>query len=192
MIKAGDFVVHSMEGVCKVKAIVQMPKGREKVSYYQLSSWPDEKTTVYVPVKTDPDKGVRLRKILSKDEVRDVFQSMIGSEMEWISDIGVRQEWMLKIMKEGNPYDMACMTKMLMKKDLEKPLGSRDKTTLESTVQRDRFGHKSGLSYDPVHDQAEPSSSRGTAESRIMKYSFAKSAYFPRSLSSELYKREVR
>lgn len=130
MIKAGDFVVHSMEGVCKVKAIVQMPKGREKVSYYQLSSWPDEKTTVYVPVKTDPDKGVRLRKILSKDEVRDVFQSMIGSEMEWISDIGVRQEWMLKIMKEGNPYDMACMTKMLMKKDLEKPLGSRDKTTL--------------------------------------------------------------
>mgnify|MGYP003561524642 CR=1 FL=1 len=69
MIKAGDYVVHSMEGVCKVKAIVQMPKGREKVSYYQLSSWPDEKTTVYVPVKTDPDKGVRLRKILSKDEI---------------------------------------------------------------------------------------------------------------------------
>ena len=130
MIKAGDYVVHSMEGVCKVKAIVNMPKGGEKVSYYQLTSWPDEKTTVYVPVKTDPVKGVRLRKILSKDEVRDVFQSMIASEMEWISDIGARQEWMLKIMKEGNPYDMACMTKMLMKKDLEKPLGSRDKTTL--------------------------------------------------------------
>ena len=59
-----------------------------------------------------------------------MIQSMIASEMEWISDIGARQEWMLKIMKEGNPYDMACMTKMLMKKDLEKPLGSRDKTTL--------------------------------------------------------------
>ena len=130
MIKAGDYVVHSMEGVCKVKAIVEMPKGRERVSYYQLCSWPDEKTTVYVPVKTDPEKGIRLRKILSKDEVRDVFQSMIGSEMEWISDIGTRQEWMLRIMKEGNPYDMACMTKMLMKKDLEKPLGSRDKATL--------------------------------------------------------------
>ena len=122
MIKAGDYVVHSMEGVCKVKAIVDMPKGRERVSYYQLTSWPDEKTTVYVPVKTDPNKGVRLRKILSKDEVRDVFQSMIGSEIEWISDIGARQEWMLNIMKEGNPYDMACMTKMLTKKELAEKL----------------------------------------------------------------------
>ena len=33
MIKAGDYVVHSMEGVCKVKAIVDMPKGRERDSY---------------------------------------------------------------------------------------------------------------------------------------------------------------
>ena len=81
MIKAGDYVVHSMEGVCKVKAIVDMPKGRERVSYYQLTSWPDEKTTVYVPVKTDPNKGVRLRKILSKDDVSDVFQTMNGSEI---------------------------------------------------------------------------------------------------------------
>lgn len=130
MIKTGDYVVHSMEGVCKVKAVVDMPKGRERVSYYQLSSWPDEKTTVYVPVKTDPSKGVRLRKVMSKDEMRDVFQSMISEDPEWISDIGARQEWMLNIMKDGNPYEMACMTKMLMKKDLEKPLGSRDKTTL--------------------------------------------------------------
>ena len=60
MLKAGDYVVHSMEGVCEVKSIVEMPKGRECVSYYQLSSWPDGKTTVYVPVKQDPDRGARM------------------------------------------------------------------------------------------------------------------------------------
>ena len=42
MLKAGDYVVHSMEGVCEVKSIVEMPKGRERVSYYQLSSWPEK------------------------------------------------------------------------------------------------------------------------------------------------------
>lgn len=130
MLKAGDYVVHSMEGVCEVKAVVEMPKGRERVSYYQLSSWPDGKTTVYVPVKHDPEKGARLRQLLSKEEMQKVFECMQNDEQEWISDIGTRQEWMLGIMKEGDPCKMARMTRMLMKKDLEKPLGSRDKATL--------------------------------------------------------------
>lgn len=130
MLKAGDYVVHSMEGVCEVKSIVEMPKGRERVSYYQLSSWPDGKTTVYVPVKQDPDRGARLRKLLSSEEMQQVFKGILHDEQEWISDIGARQEWMLSIMKEGDPYKMARMTRMLMKKDLEKPLGSRDKATL--------------------------------------------------------------
>ena len=119
MLKAGDYVVHSMEGVCEVKSIVEMPKGRERVSYYQLSSWPDGKTTVYVPVKQDPDRGARLRKLLSSEEMQQVFKGILHDEQEWISDIGARQEWMLGIMKEGDPYKMARMTRMLMKKDLE-------------------------------------------------------------------------
>ena len=50
MLKTGDYVVHSMEGVCEVRDVVEMKKGREMVPYYQLCSWPDERTTVYVAV----------------------------------------------------------------------------------------------------------------------------------------------
>jgi RNA polymerase-interacting CarD/CdnL/TRCF family regulator len=130
MIKAGDYVVHSMEGVCEVKAIVEMPKGKERVRYYQLCSWPEGKTTVYVPVKVDPERGARIREVLSLDEVRDLYTYLIDSDTSWISDISARQEWMSNIMRVGNPKEMACMTKMLMKKDMEKPLGSRDKAAL--------------------------------------------------------------
>ena len=73
---------------------------------------------------------MRLRALLSRDEVRDICLELQESEVEWVSDIGKRQEQMLEILREGNPGRMARMTKMLMIKDLEKPLGSRDKSTL--------------------------------------------------------------
>ena len=129
MLKTGDYVVNSMEGVCEVRDVVEMKKGREMVPYYQLCSWPDKRTTVYVLVNQENGR-VRLRALLSRDEVRDICLELQESEVEWVSDIGKRQEQMLEILREGNPGRMARMTKMLMIKDLEKPLGSRDKSTL--------------------------------------------------------------
>lgn len=129
MLKTGDYVVHSMEGVCEVRDVVEMKKGREMVPYHQLCSWPDKRTTVYVPVNQENGR-VRLRALLSRDEVRDICLELQESEVEWVSDIGKRQEQMLEILREGDPGRMARMTKMLMLKDLEKPLGSRDKSTL--------------------------------------------------------------
>lgn len=129
MLKTGDYVVHSMEGVCEVLDVVEMKKGREMVPYYQLCSWPDKRTTVYVPVNQENGR-VRLRALLTQDEVKGICLELQYSEVEWVSDIGKRQEQMLEILREGDPARMARMTKMLMQKDLEKPLGSRDKSTL--------------------------------------------------------------
>lgn len=129
MFKKGDYVVHSLEGVCEVQDIVDMTKGRDQVPYYQLASWPDKRTTVYVPVNQQNGR-VRLREVLSKEEIQKIVDYILHAETEWITDIGERQEKMLAILREGEPYAMAHMTKTLMKKDLEKPLGSRDKSTL--------------------------------------------------------------
>ena len=137
MLKTGDYVVHSIEGVCEVRDVVEMKKGREMVSYYQLCSWPDKRTTVYVPVNQENGR-VRLRDLLSLEEVKEICRELQQSEEEWVSDIGKRQELMLEILREGDPVKMARMTKMLMQKDLEKPLGSRDKSTL-MTAQRVLF-----------------------------------------------------
>lgn len=69
----GDYISYGNNGVCKVEGIIykDVPGSREKHQYYMLKPVYRQNGTIFCPV--DESKGAVRRKIMTKEECRDLL-----------------------------------------------------------------------------------------------------------------------
>ena len=84
--RIGEFVIYRESGIYRITDIRAMRFHSDKESlYYALDSLNDPKTSVFVPVKTDPVRPT-LRRLAQKAQVRDLIKRKKALTIDWIED----------------------------------------------------------------------------------------------------------
>ena len=106
-----DSIMYGNTGVCKIIDIRREKFDNEEILYYILKPvYRENDATIYCPVGNDK---VRLRKLLSAEEITELIQSMSHTEPEWIDNDHLRRQTFNEILKGGNHQELVQLIKTL-------------------------------------------------------------------------------
>lgn len=155
-LEKGDVVVYGVRGVCTVTDIkIESIAGSDR-EYYLLTPRDDARSVIYLP--TDSDRIDRyVKKMITKDEIIRLIDTLPEREDQWIPDNRRRAEIFGKIIDGGDRADIIRLIRVLStrKHALEgtgKKLGAADKNILEQAekVVYDELALVLGIDHDEV------------------------------------------
>lgn len=117
MFHIGSIVMHPSAGVCTIEDIREEKLTDKKRTYYIMHPVAENnrQTTIYVPVDTDK---VRLRKLMSKDEIITIIQHSTTENIEWIDNTNLRKAAYSEILRSDNTSRIiALITTLHTKRD---------------------------------------------------------------------------
>ena len=117
MFSINDTVMYGHTGVCKIVDICSKEFNGKNQKYYVLCPEFESKTTIYCPC--DCEK-IRMRKLLSPEEVNSLIQTMADEKTSWIENDQARKEKQLNIIRNGDHKELIQMIKTLYYKRKEK------------------------------------------------------------------------
>jgi CarD family transcriptional regulator len=127
-LKIGDKVIYPNQGLGVVEAIREEAYNGERFTVYNLRIICNN-TLVTVPSSTALELGIR--RPMSEDSVRKIFQYMGNGDVDVTSDWKGRYKEHLNLMKSGTLFDMVTVLKSLYYLSLQKPLSFREKKMME-------------------------------------------------------------
>ena len=90
MFKTGAQVSHPGHGACTVLDKCTLNLTGEPIEYYKLLPYYGSAETVYTPVANAEKIGVR--KLVTKDQARELLHTLGGTAEEWHSDTQKKQQ----------------------------------------------------------------------------------------------------
>ena len=90
MFQKDDMVRYGAHGVCKVEDITEKNFNGEAIRYYVLRPIYNDTSTIYVPIHNQA-LTQNMRKVLSKEELQSLIQTMPHEESLWIENEEVRK-----------------------------------------------------------------------------------------------------
>ena len=123
----GEYINYSGSGVCLISEIGVPNFDKSSTDlYYILNPVEDKSTTIFVPANNHLLLS-RMRKLLTKEEIDELIDSIKHESIEWIDDRKKRTETFGNIIKQNDPFELlkviACIYKR--KEQLSKYKGSR-------------------------------------------------------------------
>lgn len=111
MYQIGDYIVKSVNGVCKVADIVHldMSVADKDRQYYLLIPLEDATGKIYVPTDT---ADTSVRKVMSEREARKLIDEIPVIETIWIENERLRQEKYKEVVKSCDPKALVGIIKM--------------------------------------------------------------------------------
>jgi CarD family transcriptional regulator len=139
MFKENDMVVYGAHGVCKIAEICEKDFNRKKKVYYVLKPVKSDCSTFFVPADNET-LITKMRKILSKEEINKLIDSMPNEKANWIFDETERKEKYKNIISQGDHIELIKMIKAIFfeKKEREtngKRLRASDERFLKDAEQ---------------------------------------------------------
>jgi CarD family transcriptional regulator len=130
MLKNNDFVFYNTTGVCKIldTRVVKFG-GQEAQECYVLMPVTDPKSTIYVPTASE-ELLSDMRPVLSKEEIKNLIQSMPNEEDIWICDERERSKEYLAKIRSCDCHELVRIIKTLC---LEKTRKKENGKTLNTT-----------------------------------------------------------
>ncbi len=112
MFNIGDTVLYGATGVCKIESLTERDVFGQKKNYYVLKPISQEKSTVFVPADNEAllDK---MRKILSREEILEVIDSVAALEDVWVDDEAARRERFSSIIHSGDRVQVMLLIRTL-------------------------------------------------------------------------------
>ena len=101
MYKVDEIILYDTEGVCRISEITEKTFGGKKQKYYILSTVSKNSMTIYVPVDNEK-QTIKMRKILSSDEIYKLIRNMPNEDLIWIENDGERKEKYKQIIQSGD------------------------------------------------------------------------------------------
>lgn len=122
MFEQGDYIVYSSYGVCFIDEIVEKIIDASKRMYYVLHPIHEANSKILTPVD---NKKVKMRAIMTPEEAKEVLDNIISSDCNKILDRKQRDLAYTKILKEGNPDELAEIINTLKMESHEKGLDKK-------------------------------------------------------------------
>ncbi|MFQ9798058.1 MAG: CarD family transcriptional regulator [Clostridia bacterium] len=98
--QVNDMIVYGAHGVCRIAEIEERDFNGSSIEYYILKPVYDEKATIFVPVLNDR-LTAKMRRVLSKDEIEALIESMPNEDTLWIENEMQRKERYKEIVSRG-------------------------------------------------------------------------------------------
>ena len=111
-LKIGDHVHYGSHGVCQVCGREEKCFGGTGEMYFTLRPTGSENILLYLPENAQPEK-VKLRRLLSRQEILTLIRSAEEHPPEWIADNKVRREAFSKTLRSGDAGALICMLRDL-------------------------------------------------------------------------------
>lgn len=108
----GDHVVYGAYGVCSITGTTEKEIGAKKLSYYVLKPVFQQNSTVFVPVENEQLTS-RLRKVLTRQEMEQLIDSLPEQQSIWIDDETERRNLFQKILSDGDRVSIIRLAKTL-------------------------------------------------------------------------------
>ncbi|MGN0518237.1 MAG: CarD family transcriptional regulator [Acutalibacteraceae bacterium] len=115
MFEINDVIAYGTTGICKIEDIRSeklFSGDKKKIMYYILKPIYSPGSTVYVPVDNEK-MTVKMRYILTKDEIDDMINQAKNKRIEWINDDQSRAVRFNDIMANGICADLLTLVKCL-------------------------------------------------------------------------------
>ncbi len=158
MFKKDDKVSHPGHGACKIKDICQQDFMGEKKDYYELVPMVDQNSTLYVPIDTAEEIGIR--SIISKKEANTLLETLRNATEGWVAETNAKQRRFKELFAENTKEKMhESMTAMsaLVRQSEERPLGNIDKNILRKIQEKtmSEIALAKGISLEAMLEKAE-------------------------------------
>ncbi len=152
----GDNVIYKSSGICCICDIKEMSfTASDKKLYYILEPVYAQGSHTYVPA----DLENSMRDLICKEEAEKAISSFLSVELEWISEIKARAEYLNNIISKFDRAEILAVVKLLSehKKECEtkrkKMYASDSKIlTLAEKMIRDEFAFVLGIKREEVFD----------------------------------------
>ena len=112
MYKVNDTVIYSTQGVCRIVEIAEKDFLGQKKEYYVLKSINNSGTTFFAPTGNETVLA-KFRRILSKEEIQELVDSLKDEKLLWIIDENERRERFREILTAGNHRNLILMIKAI-------------------------------------------------------------------------------
>ena len=134
MYEIGDYIVKSVDGVCRVKDILHLDlSGTDKNKlYYLLVPLNDEKGKIYMPT----DTKANVRKVMSEEDAWKLIHRIPAIEEIWIDNEKLRERKYKEAVRSCNPEALIGIIKMTYLRRKE-----RLEKEKKSTVVDERYFH---------------------------------------------------
>lgn len=155
MYKETDIVMHPRAGVCTIEAVrPETFTGAPRLYYVMRPLYENTTTTIYVP--TDSDK-IKLRRLLSKDEILELIHSVSLDTSLWIDNPLQRKEHFLQLVREGDHATLIRLIAELHRHRLESEKKGRKFHAVDEKVLKEaescihqEFAHALNLQVEEI------------------------------------------
>ena len=125
MLNIGDTVLYGTTGVCTVESKTVREIMGERKEYFVLRPLSQDKCTVFVPCD-NPAVLSKARKILSKEEILALIDSIKGEEPVWIENDAVRREELSKTLHSSDRRElMLAIRSLYLRRNMRQAEGKR-------------------------------------------------------------------
>lgn len=112
MFSVNDVIKYGTHGICKIEEIAEKEFMGAKKPYYVLKPISDQAATLFAPMHNEKVES-KMRRILSKDEILALIETMNQEEVTWISNENERKERYKEIILNGNHTELIQMIRAL-------------------------------------------------------------------------------
>lgn len=112
MFQCGDRVVYGVHGVCSISAIETQYVNRKRVEYYVLIPLNQPEARFMVPTQNQTAVS-KLRPLLTKDEIEELFSSDLPFDFVWISDEHKRKQRYRELISAADRTNLIAMIRAL-------------------------------------------------------------------------------
>lgn len=129
-----DYLVYGTAGVCQLIDIEKRCfDGKNKFDYFKLVPMQAEKSIYYLPVNKSQGK---LRKLLTKEQVYSLIDSLPLGEIEWSDNARERKMIFDEILKSGNYEKIMAMLKTIYNHQKERAKTGKKLMTYDENTMR--------------------------------------------------------
>ena len=129
MIKVGEYVISTSNGICKVEDIMHPDFAMEKDKmYYEILPVGEAKTKLYVSV----DKAAgRIRKVMSEEDAWKLIDEIPNIEETWINNDKQREMKYKEAIYSGNPEILISIIKTMYNRKKERTATGKKNTMVD-------------------------------------------------------------
>lgn len=116
MYNAGDLIIYSNHGLCKIEEICEKKFRNISRKYYVIHPIEEPQLTISAPV----DKAEKsIRALMDKEEAEKILESFKEPGIQWIEDARERNKKYNKVLDKGDRGEISGVLNTLMRKENE-------------------------------------------------------------------------
>lgn len=112
MYQVNDVIIYGAQGVCRIADKEEKTVGGKKKTYYVLKPVSDKGATIFAPVDNEVVLS-KMRRLLTKDEIHKLIDSMASDDMLWADNENERKELYKSILAKGDHQQLIQMIKAI-------------------------------------------------------------------------------